>query len=77
MDRKIERVLMLYTKLTEGRLIKKQELAWLFDVNIRTIQRDIDDIRCYYSNHPEQGVEIIYDRKLGGYQLRKFKGLEE
>lgn len=44
---KIERTLGIYTKLINGCLINKSEEANNYGVNERTIQRDIDDIRCY------------------------------
>lgn len=44
---KIERVLGLYTKLINGSVINKAEEANNYNVNERSIQRDIDDIRNY------------------------------
>ena len=47
---KIERVLSIYTKLLYGGVINKAEEANNFGVNERSIQRDIDDIRNFYTN---------------------------
>ena len=38
---KVNRILKIYDKLINGESINKKELANEFDVNIRTIQRDI------------------------------------
>lgn len=45
---KICRVLQIYTKLTEGYIVNRAEEAALYDVNERSIQRDIDDIRSFW-----------------------------
>ena len=71
---KIARILDLYTKLMNGHLISKGEEAERYGVNERSIQRDIDDIRCYLENDALQhGVmnSIIYDREKKGYRLEQ------
>ena len=71
---KIGRVLSLYTKLTNGYLINKYELASEFGVNERSIQRDIDDIRSFLElNADNSGTTntVIYDRARKGYRLEK------
>lgn len=71
---KIERVLGLYTKLISGAVINKTEEANNYNVNERSIQRDIDDIRKYTD---QKGVEdgilnsVIYDRAKKGYRLEQ------
>ena len=50
---KMQRVLSIYTKLLGGGLVNKAEEAQKYDVNERTIQRDIDDIRNFMDNHME------------------------
>lgn len=61
MDQKTERVLDIYSRLSKGMLLNKAEEARRFNVNVRSIQRDIDDIRNYFSEYPELGTELIYD----------------
>lgn len=71
---KIERVLGIYTKLMNGYLVNKAEEAQNYDVNERTIQRDIDDIRDFFELDIEHtGVlnSVIYDRIDKGYRLEK------
>lgn len=69
---KIERILGLYTRLINGNIVNKIEEAGRYGVNERTIQRDINDIRCYLENDVEnQGFRntVIYDRLKKGYRL--------
>ena len=67
-----DRMLELYTRLAEGKLIYKAEAAELYKCSLRSIQRDIDDLRTFFHNQSNaSGVvqEIIYDVKLKGYKL--------
>ncbi len=71
---KVERVLDIYTRLMNGRLVKKAETADEYGVNERSIQRDIDDIRDFL----ETGMDktgmyntVIYDRHNKGYRLEQ------
>lgn len=71
---KIERILGIYTKLQKGLLINKSEEALLYGVNERTIQRDIDDIRHFFSadtDHVDIINSIIYDHIEKGYRLEQ------
>ena len=67
---KANRVLSLYSKLMNGSMVYKSEEANRFQVNERTIQRDIDDIRNFLEEEIAlQGItnEVVYDRiKKGG-----------
>lgn len=71
---KIERILSIYTKLINGDLIRKTEMAQKYNVNERSIQRDIDDVRAYLER---EGVvsgmlnSVIYDRVKKGYRLEQ------
>ena len=47
---KISRVLDIYTKLMNGSLVRKEEEAAKYNVNERSIQRDIEDIRLFLEN---------------------------
>lgn len=69
---KIERVLQLYAKLTDGYVVNKAEEASNYGVNERSIQRDIDDIRNFLdADSGRTGVvnAVIYDRIEKGYRL--------
>ncbi len=71
---KISRILDLYTKLMDGCVIYKSEEAVRHGVNDRSIQRDIDDIRCYLENDAsERGFTnaVVYDREKKGYRLEQ------
>lgn len=67
-DMKSARVLSIYSRLVNGEVLKKEDLANQFHVNTRTIQRDIEELRCFFS---EQMLmqEILYDGKQKGYRL--------
>ena len=44
---KAGRILSLYSRLSEGRVVNKTEEAERYGVSLRTIQRDISDIQNY------------------------------
>ena len=69
LDKKVERVINLYNRLSEGEVLNKAEEASRFDVNERSIQRDLEDIRVYFANDPESNRELVYDRSQKGYVL--------
>lgn len=69
---KVQRVLYIYERLKNGDVIQKPQLAQKFEVNEKSIQRDIEDVRAYLSERKaENGIEndIVYDRKRHGYHL--------
>ncbi len=69
---KIQRVLQIYAKLSEGYVVNKTEEALNYGVNERSIQRDIDDIRFFLDADSERtGIlnSVIYDRFEKGYRL--------
>ncbi len=71
---KIERTLGIYTRLMNGYVVRKVEEAVRYNVNERSIQRDIDDIRAFLENDfNDQGVinSVIYDRAVQGYRLEQ------
>ncbi len=72
-DDKAERILSIYTKLKQGKLIYREELSEKFGVSPRSIQRDITDIQNFLQNQfMETGniQEIVFDKKAGGYRLQ-------
>ena len=76
---KMERTLYIYTQLLNGNIVKKSYLANRFNVNERSIQRDIDDIRCFLNlQTSETGMvnSVIYDYKEKGYKLESTSSLK-
>ena len=70
---KAERVLSMYTRLKQGKVIEKEKESQTYHVSSRTIQRDIADIQCFLQNqnvNTGEIQEIVYDKKLGGYILQ-------
>ncbi len=71
-DAKAERVLSIYSRLLQGKVIYKEEESLKYDVAQRTIQRDIADIQCFLQDQSNERAEIqtiTFDRKTGGYRL--------
>lgn len=73
---KSSRLLAIYSCLANGRVLGKAELATQYHVSARSIQRDMESLRCFIT---EQSLsqDIIYDQRLRGYRLvnRLPKGL--
>ena len=67
MEKKTERILQLYRMLYEGKAITKSDLAARFDVNEKTIQRDIEDIRAFLDNKSGGKETLLYDRSSNRY----------
>lgn len=70
---KSERLLRIYSRLAEGEVLRKRELAQRFHVTERSIQRDMESLRAFCAG---QGLrrEIVYDRGAGGYRLEGSAG---
>lgn len=69
LDKKVERIINIYNRLSEGEIINKADEATRFEVNERSIQRDLEDIRAYFAETPEYNRELVYDRTQKGYIL--------
>ena len=70
---KAERVLSIYTRLKQGRIIYKENESREYHVSSRTIQRDIADIQNFLHNkniNTGEIQEIVYDKNSGGYLLQ-------
>lgn len=65
------RLLNLYERLNKGEVVNKDMLAKDFGVSLKTIQRDIDDLRAYLAetHFTEMEVSIQYDKAKNGYYL--------
>lgn len=72
------RTLNLYTSLSEGKIINKSESALLYNVDERSIQRDIDDIRAFLKDRQTSNSgdnrEIVYDRIKKGFVMTGAEG---
>ena len=69
---KAERILSIYSRLKQGRVIYKEQESMAFAVTPRTIQRDIADIQCFLQNRSSETgeiEEIVFDKEAGGYRL--------
>lgn len=69
---KNDRILSLYTMLDSGAVINKTAAAGEFGVTERTIQRDIDDIRAFFTDNTAGvglGTTVIFDRAKNGYRI--------
>ena len=71
---KADRVLRMYDLLMRGKVINKADAGQKFGVDEKSIQRDLDDIRCYLNERVNDfGIqnELIYDRRQNGYRLEQ------
>ncbi len=67
-----DRLLAMYAQLAEGKPLYKAREAVKYNCSLRSIQRDIEDLRYFFADRSETtGVvqELIYDRKLNAYRL--------
>lgn len=67
-----DRLLSIYTRLQQGKILNRKEEAQRFGCSVRSIQRDIDDLRSFLHNQNENAAinqDVIYDKKLQGYKL--------
>lgn len=67
-----DRLLTMYAQLAEGKPLYKAREAVKYNCSLRSIQRDIEDLRSFFADRSETtGVvqELIYDRKLNAYRL--------
>ncbi len=67
---KADRLLQIYSRLVNGEILSKKEMADRFHITERSVQRDVEALRCYFQ---EEGLnqDVIHDRKAGGYRLQK------
>lgn len=72
---KSSRILEIYVQLQQGRCLNKATLAQEFQVSERSIQRDIEDLRCFLQEK-YLNQDIVYSKKLGGYYLAEDESLK-
>ena len=75
---KNSRTLDMYVRFCEGKIINKSEEARRFNVDERSIQRDIDDIRAYLDERSVHNASdnraIEYDRTKKGFVMTGAEG---
>lgn len=65
---KAQILLSLYTRLEDGEVLNKSDEAERFNVTTKSIQRDIDTLREFFSSE-YMSQTVVYDKKLDGYYL--------
>ena len=71
---KSNRVLDIYTKLMAGKIVNKSDEARDHGVDERSIQRDIEEIKCFLDEDTSATGyknKVVYDRGKKGYKLEK------
>lgn len=75
---KSPRILDIYIRLCEGKVINKKEESDRFNIDERSIYRDIEVIRKYLSDRvvdcPGECRDIEYDREKKGFVMTGVKG---
>lgn len=67
-EAKSSRLLVIYSRLVNGETISKAELSERYHVSERSIQRDMESLRCFIANQ-SLAQDITYDYKRRGYRL--------
>ena len=74
---KNQRILDIYVRLCEGKILNKAEEAVKFGVDERSIQRDVDDIRAFLDsrsvNNGTDQRSIVYNRVKKGFEMTGFE----
>lgn len=67
-EAKSMRLLAMYGRLLDGKLLRKKDLAEEFGVTQRSIQRDLESLRVFFADE-FLGREVVYDSRQRGYRL--------
>ena len=67
-EAKSMRLLSMYSRLLDGKILRKRELAEEFGIALRSVQRDLESLRIFFAEEM-LGREILYDPKERGYRL--------
>lgn len=76
MDVRINRILSMFRRLQAGDIINKAEEAARYNLNEKTIQRDIDQIRGHLANSYDNDMRVVYSKKYNGYYMTRDQGDE-
>ena len=67
-EAKSARLLAIYARLLSGEALNRVALAGEYGVTVRSVQRDIESLRCFLAEqHLSQ--DVIYDRRERAYRL--------
>ena len=64
-----DRMLEMYARLAEGKMIYKFEEAMHYKCSPRSIQRDIDDLRSFFHNQSDVSLYITGNLTIGIQKL--------
>lgn len=67
-EAKSARLLAIYARFQSGQVLNRRELALQYGVTERSIQRDMESLRCFLAEQ-QLAQDIFYDRSLHGYKL--------
>lgn len=67
---KSNRLLQIFVRLQKGEILNKQQLAQQFGVTQRSIQRDVESLRCFLAEQ-HSPYDVVYDRRVQGYRLQQ------
>ena len=67
-EAKSARLLTIYSRLVNGETLNRPHLAQEYGVSVRSIQRDMESLRCFIAEQ-DLPQEITYGKKQGGYRL--------
>lgn len=67
---KSNRLLQIFVRLQKGEILNKQQLAQQFGVTQRSIQRDVESLRCFLAEQ-HSSYDVVYDRSIQGYRLHQ------
>ena len=68
-EAKSARILAIYARFLSGQVLNKTALAMEYGVTERSIQRDMESLRCFLTEQ-QLTQELVYDRKEKGYRLK-------
>lgn len=67
-EAKSARLLSIYSRLANGDILTKASLSAEYHVSERSIQRDMESLRCFFAEeHLDQ--DVVYDYSAKGYRL--------
>lgn len=73
---KTYRMLNIYEKLNKGEVRSKQSLSRIYEVDEKTIQRDVKELKSYLEKDENDTRTIIYNKNKKGYQMINSKGFK-
>ena len=53
---KSDRLLQIYSRLVNGEVLSKKEMADKFHITERSVQRDVEALRCFFQEQDRKSV---------------------